>query len=361
MGAITRTLTIIIFLPILLLGGGDMTQISRPQPGRNTTYPDAGPYSSDQWADLLKILHVGDESDTRGVVAAYLNRLEVSENPADTVEVETGAGLVNGHLLINDATVSITPTAPGVGNTRQDRVVLVNNNTAVTYSTNLDTPAPYAAGVPAYSTRIAVLQGDPAANPTPRALVQTANYWMIELAQYSITGAAGTISAMTDYRSYMDAETKRIISPAVGGYDDTGGAAINYTEYDGIVMANNTDSKAFGHWALPVDYIANLSIKAIARPLNGASGNIYISHSAYYGTCGESFVADTFIPALAAEAVTAGQRACVGEIVESDLVNLAAGDMIALQFRRDATDPLDTQDDDIAMSGFLITYLGYRR
>lgn len=171
-----------------------MTQISRPQPDLNTTYPDAGPYSADQWGDLLQALHNGDNKDIGGVLPTYLNLLGVTTD-GTSITIASGAALVNGHLLLNDATVTITPTAPGAPATYT--VVAVQNNTNVVYNTNLDTVAPYAGGVPAYATRLAVLRTN--------VLVQTGSYWEIPLATFSIDGA-GAITSLTEARQFCGTE-----------------------------------------------------------------------------------------------------------------------------------------------------------
>jgi len=181
-----------------------MTQISRPQGGLRATYPDSGAYTAVEWAERIAPFHSGDDFDDSGVIPNNANYLNCTDDAAD-ITIDTGICCVHGHVLINDASVTISPTHPGAPDTYT--VVAVQNDTAAAYNTNLDTPAPYAAGVPAYSTRLAILQDT--------VLVQNANYWMIPLATFDIT-AAGVVSSLTDTREWCD--TRFMID----NQDDTG-------------------------------------------------------------------------------------------------------------------------------------------
>ena len=159
-----------------------MAQRSLPQAG--TGVGDSGPYSSDEWAEYFQTVYTGDEQATQGPISRFLNELEVTE-AALTVTTDTGAGFVYGHFLINDIALSITIVLAAVGQERYDRVVMVENNTNAVYNTNLALPAaPYAAGIPRNSARIAILQGTEAAVAVLPPLLTGPNYYMVELARY---------------------------------------------------------------------------------------------------------------------------------------------------------------------------------
>jgi len=134
-----------------------------------------------------------------------------------TINVDTGAGFVDGHLLINDTDVDIFVNLCGTpGQTRQNRVVMVENNTNVLYSPgNLLFPAAYAAGIPRNSARLAILQGSCGTPGGLPALVQNANYWYTELARFQVSSAA--VGAITDYRDYCEFSSE----VAVDSVDDT--------------------------------------------------------------------------------------------------------------------------------------------
>jgi hypothetical protein len=181
-----------------------MAQISRPQGGLRATYPDSGAYTAVEWAERIAPFHSGDDFDDSGVIPNNANYLNCTTAAGD-ITVDTGICCVHGHVLINDSAVTISPTHPGAPDTYT--VVAVQNDTAVAYNTNLDTPAPYAAGVPAYSTRLAILQDT--------TLVQNASYWMIPIFTFDIN-AAGAVSNLTDAREWID--TRDMIDNT----DDTG-------------------------------------------------------------------------------------------------------------------------------------------
>ncbi|MEZ4591821.1 MAG: hypothetical protein R3D55_11875 [Chloroflexota bacterium] len=106
-----------------------MTQISRPQPEhQNNGYLDSGPYSADQWAELYKILFTGDNAADQGPLADVLNALAVTNPSGSNIQVNTGWGICNGHLLKADAAVAFIPPNPSA-NPRIDVVVMVQNNT----------------------------------------------------------------------------------------------------------------------------------------------------------------------------------------------------------------------------------------
>lgn len=204
-----------------------MTQISRPQPEhQNNGYLDSGPYSADQWAELYETLFTGDEASDQGPLAYVLNELEVTNPSGSDIQVNTGWGICNGHLLKNNAAVTFTPGNPSA-NPRIDVVVMVQNNTAIVRTAGItsgnDLVFPNSltdynglSSLPPYTCRLAILKGTEAGSPTAPTLdVDTATLFMVPLAQYQIS-TGGTVSALTDRREYAQkVNTKRIEDLAV--------------------------------------------------------------------------------------------------------------------------------------------------
>jgi len=127
--------------------------------------------------------------------------------------VGTGVGICQGTEIFNSTAVTFTPGIPGIVS-RSDRVVLVENNTNVAYTGAISgvilnfptdlTDYSGAASVPPYTCRIAILRGN-AITGAPTALVQSENYWMIELASYDISNVA-VISNLVDRREFANIE-----------------------------------------------------------------------------------------------------------------------------------------------------------
>lgn len=149
-----------------------MTQSGKPWNG--TTVGDAGPYTAKQWQELYQ--HIIGVGGLRANVGVFLGSgtppnegLKVqAQNPVTTsIDVLSGAALVQGIAYINTATESFAIAANASGNGRIDTVVL---------------RADYAL----QTLRLALVQGTPAASPVPPTLTQTANVlWEIPIADIS--------------------------------------------------------------------------------------------------------------------------------------------------------------------------------
>jgi len=216
-----------------------MTQISRPQQGRQATYGDAGGYTAAQWAQI-ESLQVQDRT-TQGVYN-YLDAMEVTNPSGTTIRVASGAALVNGHYGLNvDLTdpsvasnVDFAVVYPVVGN-RIDKVILVQNNTddaytgltdyggAVLFFPTVLTDYGGLESVPARSCRLAILTG--VDGGAARDLVQdpavTGDIWMLEIARYTIKTILSVLPLiiLTDMRDYAPkVDTNNIEDDAV---DDT--------------------------------------------------------------------------------------------------------------------------------------------
>lgn len=193
-----------------------MTQASRPQADNIANYPapsDPGPYSADQWAELFLTLFTGDRATHQGPFRRYLNELEPADNGTTTVTVDTGAGIVNGHVLVSSEQETFAIPAGPVAS-RTDRVVIVENNQNVEVTQTVagrpllfpNDLSEYTAtpGVPAYSARLAIVRGaDGAGLP---GIDQTTALYMVELYRYDINNVP-TISNATDYRNFAKTTT----------------------------------------------------------------------------------------------------------------------------------------------------------
>lgn len=150
-----------------------MAEISLPWGG--TVTGDAGPYSDDNWSDTWRELFTNDPT-TQGYIAGYLNELEVT-GVATPIEVDTGAGIVDGKFYRNSVVVQISIPTPSVS-TRIDLIVLRKSWSA--QITRI--------------TRIAGAEGGVA--PTPVQVDGTT--WDIPLAEASVT--TGGVITVTDRR-----------------------------------------------------------------------------------------------------------------------------------------------------------------
>jgi hypothetical protein len=351
-----------------------MTQSSRPQAGNKTpiygnpAYIDAGPWSRNEWAQKLIIEWVGDYVTTRGPFAKYLNRLAVTNPAGVTISVNTGGGYCGGSLLDNTAAVAFTPNTPGIA-ARTDKVVMVENNTNVAYTgvpsgVILDFPTDLtdysgAASVPPYACRLAILRGD-SVTGNATALIQSASYWMIELARFTISNVPA-VSALTDNRDYVDAGTHSLFVPCFFG-KQIGGIellpSITAGSISSILLADAIVTDVWGRLVVPGNYISSMTAKGILRG-TGDAGNLYAGLMWRAGACGEAYNVHNGDSGLAAEAFDAvlSHNSCHRL---TTLSGLTPGDIVDLIFYRDAVNALDTIDHDVPFIGFFVTYLGWR-
>ena len=153
-----------------------MTEISTPWGGIITG--DAGPYSDDDWSDIWRKLRQNDRT-VQGVLDTYLNELEVA-GAASPIQIDTGAGIVDGKFYENTVAVTVNIPTPSVS-TRIDRIVLRKSWSAQTVRI----------------TRIAGAEGGAA----PAITQVDGTTWDISLAQVSIT--TGGVITITDERQNL--------------------------------------------------------------------------------------------------------------------------------------------------------------
>lgn len=346
-----------------------MTQSSRPQADNIANYPapsDPGPYSADQWAQYMQIVYTGDQQSTQGPLIRYLNELAVTTNATTEVYVNTGAGMVNGHLLISsESETFVIPAGPVA--TRIDIVAMVENNSnAEVTQTTAGRPflfpndlSEYTAtpGVPAYSARLVIVRGaDGAGAPV---LDQTTALYMVELYRYTINNVP-TISTLTDNRIFCrfssgwPLRTRWI--PCTGARNWTDSTTI--TRGDGVgalagfELADDKLCRAYGDYIVPEDFASSMEVFAVIRP--AASGNIVSLGAISYGLCGEAYTLNSDAYAQAARAVTVNDNNCHSMGV---LTAVTKNDILTISYNRLGSDVLDTINDVVRIPGFYVTYV----
>lgn len=158
-----------------------MTEATRPWNG--TTIGDAGPYSDSDWQELYRaIIGWGASRNNVGVFLGSGTQpndgLKVqAQSPATaSIDVLMGAALIQGIAYINTATEDFLIAANASGNPRIDTVIV-----QVDYALQ--------------TGRLAVLQGTPAASPSPPTLTQSAGVmWEIPLADIAVANGFATIT-----------------------------------------------------------------------------------------------------------------------------------------------------------------------
>ena len=343
-----------------------MTQSSRPQADNIANYPapsDPGPYSADQWAQYMQIVYTTDQQTTQGPIVRYLNELEVADNGTTTVTIATGAGWVNGHLLVSSEIETFAIPAGPVA-TRIDRVVMVENNSnAEITQTVAGRPllfpndlSEYTAtpGVPAYSARLAIVRGaDGGALP---GIDQTTALYMVELYRYTINNVP-TISSATDYRVFCHfggtIGTRTAFTPCINTLNP--GPTINHwgegASVIGVQLDDGGVGEAYGAWQVPTDFRANLVCETAVE--GDGTGNLRARCIMSYQACGEAVGTHSVTPAYAQEAIVSGDMECV---FSEDLALASIGDVITMRFQRDGGNVLDTVGAEVRCIGWIFTY-----
>jgi hypothetical protein len=117
-----------------------------------------------------------------GVAAGFLNELEGTVTSANTVQIDTGGALVDGHVYHNSAAEDVNiPNASGAGNTRIDRIVLRCDWTA-------------------FTVRLHRIAGTDAGSPTAPAITQTSGTTYDILLYQALVTTAGAVT-LTDERT----------------------------------------------------------------------------------------------------------------------------------------------------------------
>lgn len=334
-----------------------MAQRSLPQAGDETVTPayvDAGPYTADEWAEYFRIVFTTDQQATQGVLRGYLNELEPTSAATRTCYVNTGAGIVNGHMLINDASVTIAVDA---GVARSDSLVMLENNSNAAISagaaTNYNTEGN--ADIPPYSARLAVVKDDTA------NFSQTNTLWMTRLATF--TTGAGSFTNFTDVRAWCQfagaggPATRQFLVSADNAFElDTATLVRTSVSSDsrGWRLTDGEACYAHGFFSVPSDFASSMTVQAVVSSVAGASGNLYADTAFSYGACGE--LEETHTDDSGAAATTALVAFTITCPYSVTLTNAAVGDIVNCQFRRVGDDAQDTINDIVYFKGWLVTY-----
>lgn len=349
-----------------------MTQISLPQDGQGVG--DSGTYLATEWAQFFEVVFTGDQSATQSILREYLNELEITLS-GGTVSINTGSGFCYGRWLLNDTSIDITPTACAGVETRWDRVVLVQNETAAIYNTNLLLPAAYAAGVPRNSCRIAILRGTCGSPGALPALLTGPNYYMVELARYQVTGASiGTIIDYRDYCSFSTLagadsiadRTRRIWVPTLAGYESPSTYLTIITAGNGpsILLADGVTAQGHGRTVIPADFdtvAQELSVRAVVVAEPPSSGNIYGQNMIFLGRCGYNVQYQVNSTGSMVDTFDGGSGSiwrynCVQELESTLAINYPDEEFIRFTYHRYAGDALDTVNTDAYLLGWIVEY-----
>ena len=141
------------------------------------------------------------------------NELEVTSSGANTIDVDSGAAIVQGRFYLNDASVALTPASAGAGTTRKDSVVL-------------ECDWDGSGSTAQYTVRVITKEGTAGAYP---AMTQTVNVrWQDEIYRYTIDDA-GAITGITDVRVFSTFNTRIATAMLIDGIlsaDATGRAKV---------------------------------------------------------------------------------------------------------------------------------------
>jgi hypothetical protein len=243
-----------------------MTQTSLPWAGSATG--DAGPYTDDQWTDMFRKLFLRDR-DVEGVLAGYLNELEVT-GTASPVAVNTGAAVVDGKFYESDASENVTIPTPS-SNTRVDLITLQKDFSAQT--------------VRIY--RHAGSEGAGAPSPT-----QTdGTTWEIVLAEASIT--TGGVITITDKRNFATSPLSLLYLPLrtvtiASGEIEISGSGVYIVDTEGAAASDILDTISGGEGGETIT-IRNANSSRIVQIQDGAS-LILVDSVDHYLVTTESFI-----------------------------------------------------------------------
>jgi len=303
----------------------------------------------------MRSVYTTDQEATQGVLRGVWNELAPTNPATRTVNVATGKGFVNGHLLINDAVAAIGVDA---GVARNDALVMLENNSNAVIgagaATNYNTVGN--ADIPPYSARLAVVK------TVGANFSQTDTLYMVLLATFT-TGAAA-LTNFTDVRvfcelattitpSMIEDRTRTFLITPERGYNMTASTNIfhdtTHSWRPGLPFPDNADCIAVGDFLVSDDYVSDLAVEYVVTPM--ASGNLRSSIIISGGACGEPTPIIT--SPLATTAVTSAQLNC---IESTALAGVAIGDIIHIWYARQGTSGLDTIGNTVNFVGFLVSY-----
>lgn len=161
----------------------------------------------------------------------------------------------------------------------------------------------------------------------------------------------GTLAFQPVTAAMVTDRTRKFFVPATLNYNFSDTVFYYAGDGSGYELLDGKIFYLTGFCLVPTDFVSNFNIKAVIVPF--ANGNVYNSLWVRYGQCGEGQNIHDETLALQAEAVVQFQNSCVAS---HTLANAAAGDIVRIQYERDAVNVLDTIGAVVRGAGFLIEY-----
>lgn len=315
-----------------------MTEISLMWGG--TVLGDAGPYTDDQFSDMVQHLITysrATDGVLRSAKTGFTGELEVSTPGGATARVPTGAALVDGKLYTNSANVDFTVSGASV-----HWIIGLRKSWAA------QTVRAFARGN--YASAALALA----------SLVQTDGVtWEIPLATV-LTTAGGDVSSITDARAVIGTKTYKFFVPAYAGWDMTLASALVRDGVLGLYMLFTSQSRADGNFIVPNNFIKNLSISPMVIVEYVGAGNAYLGRMYNSGADGELYNTHASGMAYTAVPVAAGDDLMNKIVWPLDTVaSVAVGDIVNMYFERYGSHVSDTANSSIYFPGWVVSYIGY--
>jgi len=328
-----------------------MVQISQPWNDRVIGDAVRAPYTASEWDDMFEGMFNSDGD--YGVLVNRGNELEGSIPGANQFRIATGEALVKGKWYENDANVDFAPVSATAGNWRRDRIVLSSSWNAINDATR--DPA-----IQDAQTIRLIRLINPAENAVAPAITQTdGTLWEIPLYQINISDA-GVVTIWIDERQFVGGAGQSIRTnfiPMIMAWNNTDGTVIVPTAayLKGWEFVDNKLCSGVGFGVLPSDFDSVAEIRAVVIP--GSVGNdVYARIEASYAYCADDYQ-HFFLP-WGYSPVTLASSAyqyCIGDLTLNP-ASEAKHQILRLEFKRDATNVLDTQGASVWVIGFILTY-----
>lgn len=238
-----------------------MTEYGAPFDGLLVGDASVAPYSATEWTHIWKLMHgVSTPFPNFGVFKgsgdATHPALEVRATTivSSNVEVQIGAGLVDGRFYENTAANTLAVAANASGNPRIDTVILRLDYTAQT-------------------VRLVVKQGTPAGSPVPPTLQQDASNWEIPLADIAVANGFATLAQSTI------TQRQRYIHSASAGWQPYA-LPLDYAIGATYVASTNLPANG-GALAIPIVIAGNMLFQTMAMQTKTISTNFAFGFDLY--------------------------------------------------------------------------------
>lgn len=364
-------------------------------------------YTQAEWFRFLRQIFVGDDTD-EGVLKGYENELEVTGSTSP-VAVNTGGAIVYGSPYWNTASANVVVPTPSA-TTREDYIVLQMDWSAQTVRI-ARVAGTEGAGLPSLTQTDGVTWEIPLAEVTiltdgnlsvtdvrefvhPNIEVETAmlednavtNAKIRDSAALTVigrasnsTGGPADIAASSDNtvlrrsgtsigfgtidHNAIASRTRSFFVPALTGYDVTGGGVLIELDHGGTIGPTIPlpDSKigiATGRGMVPSDYASGLSVEAVlvtAADDGSPTGNSYGRVRIYGAADGETYGTNAATGSYEAITISNDHYYYMTTTVNG-AGTLAAGDVLMLDYQRDATHGNDTVGGVVRVVGFIVSY-----